>query len=335
MYWNHRDTELISLFLPSGERVLSSVVRSIVVRIFLRSIDHVSLLHWSVLGIDIHLLSVPHNDFLTVITLTVENLRRERRMAVIGERDDDVALPVHETAIFRVSIEEHQVLTRTVPVHGSDDVAVVYGFPVPDLITLRIMHVYDTVVLPVCGRTDLKTFSLGKVLADAYSLTVSVDISMENPAVRRNQHESLPSRYYCKARFGFIIEPAVDDFIGMVSINRKGPHQGAVMVNHVIAGEEFILTVTVPVVVIREVTRIVLGESPEEIEFGVVEPETRVSVLYEDITRAVLTGDIHDSYGIDIETVEGVAAELETGDGLRVSDIERSVDALLDRKSVV
>ena len=77
-------------------------------------------------------------------------------------------------------------------------------------------------------------------------------------------------------------------------------------------------------------TCVVFGELPLEIQVPVIYPDARIAVLDEYFLRTRVTRDIHDPYRIHVQAVEGIFAELQPGDGLFRSFIQRRRNALLD-----
>lgn len=100
-----------SAFNPPWETELSAVVGSIVVRVFDRKVGLPALGFCPVLGVDPQALQVPDHNLITLIAGYVQHIAAQLGMAVVGERDNDVPLSVHQAAMLRTGTEQHQVLS--------------------------------------------------------------------------------------------------------------------------------------------------------------------------------------------------------------------------------
>ena len=96
----------------------------------------------------------------------------------------------------------------------------------------------------------------------------------------------------------------------MVCINGKRPLKLSVAVNHIVATEDLVTSVSVEIIGERKMAGIVLGELPLEIQIAVVYPQTGVSILYQDVRRSFVSGDIDYANCIHIQPLEGIFAEL-------------------------
>ncbi len=101
----------VSAFNPPWKTEFSPVVGSIVVRVLDRKVGLITLALRPVLGVDPKALQIPDHDLLTLIAGDVQHLAAKLGMAVIGERDNNIPLSVHQAAVLCAGAEQHQVLS--------------------------------------------------------------------------------------------------------------------------------------------------------------------------------------------------------------------------------
>ena len=119
------------LLNPSWERILSSIIRGIIMRIFIRPIFLILYCTRAILCVDIHLFFIPQHDLIPCISCQIDDLCTEFRMSVIWEEYDSISFPIQHSAPTDASIQQNQFCPVTHPVDRSNDISVAGGFLMP------------------------------------------------------------------------------------------------------------------------------------------------------------------------------------------------------------
>ena len=272
----------------------------------------------AVLGINVHLVGIPQDDFIPRVAGQVQHLGALVGVAVVGEEHDPVAVTVQHATVLDVAVEQNQLGTVALPVDRRHNIAVGGRLHVPNLMALAVVQVDDALVLPVGGGGNLQTAHIRAVVGYTDALAVAVDIPGQDVTVLVHDHETLPAGDNSQQLLIDIrVKLANDDFIRVIGVDGQLPLQFAVAADHVVAAENFILAVAVEVVGIGEVAGVVVGELPQQVEVLVVHPQAGVTVLDEDIAGMLLAGDVHNADSINVQPIKCVLLELDAQNLIR------------------
>ena len=111
-------------------------------------------------------------------------------MSVIRQDHDTAAVSVKGSLM---GAHPDELLSVSVPVKRADHVAVGEHLAVPDLLSVAVVKVHNSVVAPVRGGCNLKALSVRAVVGAADPLGMAVDVTDDYLSALVHDHEAFPA----------------------------------------------------------------------------------------------------------------------------------------------
>ena len=235
-------------------------------------------------------------------------------MTIIGKCYDGSAPAVDHAAFFDVAVEQDQVSTVAGPIYGTDYVSICSRFKGVETISPTVIYKHDALIAPIGRYGDFQSGILGSVIAGADTLSVPDHVLDQDVAVQIGQHETFVAAHQTRyLAVSLVVHAADDDFVSVVAVDRQCPNFATRCVYEVVADEHFLPAVAVDVLGVGKVPGVAIVKVPQQLQLVAVGPESAVAVLYQYVRGPCFAGEVADPNAVDVDSVEGVAAERYTG----------------------